>query len=1638
MSWIRKQIEGLLKESARRQKWLRGGLVAAVAVALVVTVALVRAATAAGPQDVPGESAAVGATTNVGEGQSDTNQNGNANAPSNGAANEVLQAAENATPINGSDHLTDLEVFRYEGDNRIPVSSGYVFQVGQRANVVLGFTFAQDVIVPGSQTVIYQLPDGFTPVNDVTNEAVYSRMDSSKQVGTYSISKDNRTVTLNFNNEFAEQRAGISADVQFDGEFGNDSGDSQKQVVFPGSATNLPTFSVYPVDVGITKTVSRGTAAQANDRSWYTDLTYTLTVSTTHGTGNLVTIKDAVGDTTNVGAMDGSSYSITSLVKRPANGGAGANVTMPAGQPQKSTGANGKPTFTIEGLPALEAGESYVLTYKLRVPEASHAEMVDVKNNASTEVRKTNGDVIKEAETENDANWTASSDVSINKSHSTDKTRTQGSDGKWTDRINYTITVSSNAGTGSDHIQVDDFPVIGSSSNIDTSTWTADNIDKVYFDHDSVKVVRVAADGTQTELSATDTPSSPLNSSQYTIQFTHESSSATTPMFTIDNLTPLGAGEHYEITYTAQVTEKDPIANNTTLHNRATTRVHNANHGTGLNGSKDDNYQWMSNDIDKNAPGGFDPATGLITWRVYVNRLGGDADGVIMNDLLPEGCELASNVVVHTTPNRGQDVVVKTLELSDTNKTNSGYSWQTQGHNDQPSTYDSASRTLKVVMGTEASQYTGEFYIEFKTTAPQSGTVTNQATETRGGDRYTSRTISVSIGRDSSYNLRKSHSDTDGISYQSDGTWQMAWNVTATAKDETLSGNPALRIEDTIGNAEYQQDGSQVNNDATQYAVAKTLYAELTGNGATVTLNLHGPDQSTYTYVSDANGGHFASGSTTLDGITLKPTLYDENNQVISNPGSSDAHVKRFTLDLVCADGKTVNVRTLSVDGYHTVVNTGNAKSQTQITAYNTASYQGVQQTDSNSFITPSDTFTKQARAFDDNNWNDHDFNNYDPNSGWVDNGLSVDYDTSITNSDKGRYVQFRLMFSAGTLTRQYIDITDKLPDGMKLIQTAQHPVRLFRVNGNTTNDISGSLVDGNYFDPITDGRSSRVYYDQTNNSVRFRVNTQATGQQGGNIRAGQTLFITYTVAFDSDSAWNDFMLNDKSYTNSATLDLGGRTTSDSTTVNVHRQPTAVIKSGSQATLPNGSPDNKITYTVDINPSGQDLDANSDTLTLNDNLTWNSEWITPTLDLSSVRLYQYDASQTNHIGAEIPKSNYTVKYESTDGSGAKRHMVVTVPDSMAMVLVYTYSIDRGTTGEGTDQSISNSAQISGYRSASASTSYRRSSSSSSAAQQGIYIYKIDADNHAKFLSGAEFRLDKATSDGQESSWNVLNNDITLDREMTSNGQTIHYHLVDLGESTATALPDHDFLYRLVETKAPDGYTASSEPTYVVWLDNGETPQQAFDTIRNKVDLSSLKGTGKDITIDNINFVQANGGSLYIQNEYSSITVTKSWSATDGKPLAADDADIPSTIGVKLQRTLVDSGATSAAPNATWEDVGRYELSKDHGVTNDLSSSKVTTSDSGVDAWTYTWQNLPVNDGNGKDYLYRVVEDDDTGRWKATYLNNDGIRTGSITINNLRQYSLPQTGGTPLTTVLAIGGTLAVGALLALVIRKLAK
>ena len=103
---------------------------------------------------------------------------------------------------------------------------------------------------------------------------------------------------------------------------------------------------------------------------------------------------------------------------------------------------------------------------------------------------------------------------------------------------------------------------------------------------------------------------------------------------------------------------------------------------------------------------------------------------------------------------------------------------------------------------------------------------------------------------------------------------------------------------------------------------------------------------------------------------------------------------------------------------------------------------------------------------------------------------------------------------------------------------------------------------------------------------------------------------------------------------------------------------------------------------------------------------------------------------------------------------------------------------------------------------------------------------------------------------------------------------------------------------------------------------------------------------------------------------------------------------------------------------------------------------VTLTAGGENAYTYTWTNLPDKDGETSVY-YTVQEVNAPDGYTVTYLNNNGIQTGVIVITNKETppppgddgFELPSTGGTGTTPFTAVGGAMALAALVCGACRK---
>ena len=496
---------------------------------------------------------------------------------------------------------------------------------------------------------------------------------------------------------------------------------------------------------------------------------------------------------------------------------------------------------------------------------------------------------------------------------------------------------------------------------------------------------------------------------------------------------------------------------------------------------------------------------------------------------------------------------------------------------------------------------------------------------------------------------------------------------------------------------------------------------------------------------------------------------------------------------------------------------------------------------------------------------------------------------------------------------------------------------------------------------------------------------------------------------------------------------------------------------------------NTVRYTVTINPAAQDLDPNADVLQLIDTFG-NLPYGVAGADLSigSVKLYLYDADTADHLGSELSNARYSYTYDSSS-----RVLTFTIPDSMALVLVYDYTIDRGTAAG--DLTLSNAVELTGVAGSKTEdqTHLVETSSSATVTKRTLTIYKVDGTNFGRTLPGAEFKLEQFENENNQ--WMQVDTTFTSDE----NGQIVFNQVGDNGEQ----IYQLNTLYRLTETKAPSGYAKDDTHYYFVWLANGSTEQDMEQTI-------SDAGTSKD----NVLFIN-DSSAIYVPNEPTTLTVQKVWTDQDGNETApgadgvevklyrqatqtnavtvtvnwshqygsgsssvevAQGSSLTLTTGIWQEVTYAVNGGNSqtvsnntpiqldnVTENTTVQLTVPYNPSlafSDYTEPYHIPSGEKTLVETvtlnAKDDWSKTWENLPRADENGNPYYYTVEETKVPG-YSVIYSSNNqnGIQTGQLVITNRASgYILPETGGTG--TLLYTTGGLALMALAGLMYKIL--
>ena len=573
-----------------------------------------------------------------------------------------------------------------------------------------------------------------------------------------------------------------------------------------------------------------------------------------------------------------------------------------------------------------------------------------------------------------------------------------------------------------------------------------------------------------------------------------------------------------------------------------------------------------------------------------------------------------------------------------------------------------------------------------------------------------------------------------------------------------------------------------------------------------------------------------------------------------------------------------------------------------------------------------------------------------------------------------GNNLHYQLVLQTSADDRDEITVTDTLPENV----------------GFKVDNVKIALDEGDFV-KIKDKKVdwATAEYDETTRRLTIKIsNYNQSGREEHRIR------IQYKVSVSDDPTWKNPSVGKLTYTNTATW---GELT-ETTTTTVTRDVEQVKKTGWQ----DPGNDRKLHYQVVINPAHEDLSAGqtkAEKIELWDNISTTNGAIA-TGDVNSVKLYYYNYDETVGVttGKEVPRNMYRILEADKNG-----WLHMEIPNMAALILVYDCNVKDGSAAA--SYQVSNTVTLSnGSKSSDSGITYQVKADATATTAQFV-LRKKDSYSGVS-LKGAEFTIyqyDKAIE-----GWTKWAGNGTGTLTTDENGQA---SLAVLDSETASCLKP-DVLYKLVETKAPTDYQLDATPHYLLFRKNAsaENEQQAFANATGVAEGTTIL-TVNDETVDLNRNVQvgsdAGTTTAEYSNVYSKLTVSKLWLDQDTKQPVEPAVD---SIHIKVWR---------------YTDNDKDRTFFDEATLNETNH------------WTATWSGdkLPLTDENGKAYHY-LVEEETTGNWNV-YIDNNGVQTGNITVQNYvyTGYELPSTGGMGTAPFGVLGGALAAAAALLLVRKR---
>lgn len=553
------------------------------------------------------------------------------------------------------------------------------------------------------------------------------------------------------------------------------------------------------------------------------------------------------------------------------------------------------------------------------------------------------------------------------------------------------------------------------------------------------------------------------------------------------------------------------------------------------------------------------------------------------------------------------------------------------------------------------------------------------------------------------------------------------------------------------------------------------------------------------------------------DYVNFVVKYFDKDDNEIAADDST-SHVQKFTITVTPKEGHEDIVGSKLTLNYSTIVDFSQMNEGDRWKFKNDGAIPNKEASADHTYTKPK-TIEKQA-GVDKGNYIEYN-----------DGTTKVDYDTA------NGILYYRLFLRTEANANGEITLTDELPSGTTLIEDS----------------VKGAFYESNWWSQTSCGNynfegDQKIKVTQDGQIVTMKI---ASGYNEcgkvGSAAGGNVIVITYRVSIENDSFWEDLKNESKTYTNKVIWN--GKSTEQNTTVD--RDVENVQKSATQLKNDNGEFINTIAYKVVINPAAKDLLPDEDTLTLTDTMTV-PDGVDAYLDLDSVHLYQYDSQKENNLGTEIDSSRYQLTYDQ------KTHKItLNLPDEMACVLTYNYNVDIGNKSE---PQLKNKVSLIGEYENKTDTKVMTTDSSASVTKGKLTIYKVDQENYKKLLPGAKFSLEYWNG----SSWQ------TQAKELISNnaGEII----LDAAGTDNELKLDATRLYRLTETEAPSGYSKTGDVYYFIY----KGPKQSGSILTNQQAYEKANAKNSGVDQKDIIFYGEDGGSLYVPNDYTQVSVKKVW------------------------------------------------------------------------------------------------------------------------------------------------------------------